>query len=169
MMPEKENKPLVLLVAIDFESESTVALETAVALARRAPPAVVHAIHVVEPLLSTTVTPLASVDFQRQARAQLELLISREHLEEVVIPHVHIGTPGGIIVRISESLWADIIVIGTHGRKGLERLLVGSVAELVVREALCSVLVARERRPESDVGIEPSTLAPALTKPAIPE
>lgn len=54
MMPQKENRPLVLLVAIDFESASDRALETAVALARRSRPAVVHAIDVVEALSSTT-------------------------------------------------------------------------------------------------------------------
>jgi nucleotide-binding universal stress UspA family protein len=48
------------------------------------------------------------------------------------------------VVRIAEEIHADAIVVGSHGRTGLERLFLGSVSEHVVRHAHCPVLVVRE-------------------------
>ena len=53
------------------------------------------------------------------------------------------GDPATEIARYSAEAGIDLIVIGTHGRTGEERLRMGSVAEKVVREALCSVLVVK--------------------------
>jgi nucleotide-binding universal stress UspA family protein len=53
------------------------------------------------------------------------------------------GDPAAEIVRVAEELPADFIVLGTHGRTGLLRLLMGSVAEEVVRKAPCPVLTIR--------------------------
>jgi nucleotide-binding universal stress UspA family protein len=49
------------------------------------------------------------------------------------------------LVEVAAELDADIIVIGTHGRTGLKRILLGSVAEMVVRRAGCPVFVVREK------------------------
>jgi len=54
------------------------------------------------------------------------------------------GDPAGEIVRLAEDEKAEMIVLGTHGRTGMTRLLMGSVAEAVVRRAPCPVLVYRE-------------------------
>ena len=54
------------------------------------------------------------------------------------------GDPAGEIIRLAEEEQADMIVLGTHGRTGMTRLLMGSVAEAVVRRAPCPVLVYRE-------------------------
>jgi nucleotide-binding universal stress UspA family protein len=54
------------------------------------------------------------------------------------------GDPASEIVRIAEDDAAEMIVLGTHGRTGVTRLLMGSVAEAVVRRAPCPVLVYRE-------------------------
>ena len=62
------------------------------------------------------------------------------------IPVNHIlveGDPAGEIVRYTHDAGIDLIVMGTHGRSGLQRLLMGSVAEKVMREAHCSVLVVK--------------------------
>jgi nucleotide-binding universal stress UspA family protein len=53
------------------------------------------------------------------------------------------GPPAQRIVFVAEELGADVIVMGTHGRKGLSRLLMGSVAEHVLRTAPCPVLTVR--------------------------
>ena len=53
------------------------------------------------------------------------------------------GDPGDEILRLSEALRCDLIVMGTHGRTGLGRLLTGSVAEEVLRKAVCPVLVVK--------------------------
>jgi nucleotide-binding universal stress UspA family protein len=62
--------------------------------------------------------------------------------------HVEVGSPKQNIVWLSESLPAGLVVVGTHGRTGLARLALGSVAEAVVRAAPCSVLVVRTPAPQ---------------------
>jgi nucleotide-binding universal stress UspA family protein len=57
------------------------------------------------------------------------------------------GDPVEVILRTAAKLPADLIVLGSHGRTGLARLLLGSVAEQVVRKATCPVLVVK--RPSS--------------------
>jgi nucleotide-binding universal stress UspA family protein len=60
------------------------------------------------------------------------------------VQHVFLeGDPATEIVHYAEDALIDLIVMGTHGRSGLERLLMGSVAEKVMREAPCSVLVVK--------------------------
>jgi nucleotide-binding universal stress UspA family protein len=56
------------------------------------------------------------------------------------------GQPADTIIRIAEERDADLIVMGTHGRTGLQHVLLGSVAEKVVRLAPCPVLTVRYRR-----------------------
>jgi nucleotide-binding universal stress UspA family protein len=53
------------------------------------------------------------------------------------------GVPDEVIVQVAEELPADLIVMGTHGRQGVTRLLMGSVAENVMRTAPCPVLTTR--------------------------
>jgi hypothetical protein len=65
------------------------------------------------------------------------------------------GTPAEGIVRFAEEVQADFIVMGTHGRTGLFRVLMGSVAEAVVRKAPCPVLTVRQPAPETDEKPEP--------------
>jgi nucleotide-binding universal stress UspA family protein len=62
----------------------------------------------------------------------------------IPIDHVFLeGDPASEIVRYAADAGIDLIVLGTHGRTGVERLLMGSVAEKVMREAPCSVLVVK--------------------------
>jgi nucleotide-binding universal stress UspA family protein len=60
-----------------------------------------------------------------------------------------LGTPSTEIVAIAKRDHYDVIVMGTHGRRGLEQLLLGSVAERVVRLASCPVLTVRETPPSA--------------------
>ncbi len=53
------------------------------------------------------------------------------------------GKPTVEILRVAEESNCDLIVMGTHGRRGLARMLMGSVAEHVVRNATCAVLVVK--------------------------
>jgi nucleotide-binding universal stress UspA family protein len=55
------------------------------------------------------------------------------------------GEPGEAIVAAAESEKADIIVVGSHGRSGVSRFLIGSVSDYVVRHAHCPVMVVRGR------------------------
>jgi nucleotide-binding universal stress UspA family protein len=63
---------------------------------------------------------------------------------QIAVSHVLLqGDPATEIVRYGRDMGADLIVMGTHGRTGLDRLLMGSVAEKVLRDAACSVLVVK--------------------------
>jgi nucleotide-binding universal stress UspA family protein len=53
------------------------------------------------------------------------------------------GDPAGLIVAVAEEIGCDLIVMGTHGRNGLGRILMGSVAEQVMRKAPCPVLTVK--------------------------
>ena len=57
------------------------------------------------------------------------------------------GDPADEIVALAEQEKADLIVMGTHGRTGLGRLLMGSVAEAVVRRTSCPVFTFKEKKP----------------------
>jgi nucleotide-binding universal stress UspA family protein len=62
----------------------------------------------------------------------------------ITVNHVLLeGDPAGEIARYAADAGIDVIVIGTHGRTGVDRLVMGSVAERVMREAPCSVLVVK--------------------------
>lgn len=87
------------------------------------------------------------------AFVQTRTLRALEHLAEQFrhrgIAQVHhrmeAGEPASVILRVAEENPFDLIVMGTHGRKGFERLVMGSVAERVVRQAHCPVLTVRVR------------------------
>jgi nucleotide-binding universal stress UspA family protein len=78
---------------------------------------------------------------------------SRPHLVEPerrlesagVVPtlHIHVGLPAEVIVKVAGELGADLIVMGTHGRGGLAGLVLGSVANHVLQQAACPVLLVK--------------------------
>jgi nucleotide-binding universal stress UspA family protein len=59
---------------------------------------------------------------------------------------VELGDPRDLIVRTAESIGADLVVVGSHGRTGLPRLLMGSVASYVVSHAPCDVMVIKQTK-----------------------
>lgn len=89
---------------------------------------------------------LPSLEAQQQARANL-LEVLRQAMARVGAEGEPLVVDGGAvsgIIRTADELQADLLVVGTHGRTGLPRILLGSVAEQLVRLASCSVLVARQ-------------------------
>jgi nucleotide-binding universal stress UspA family protein len=79
-------------------------------------------------------------------REQLEQI--RPLNPDIAVRHVLlVGEPADEITGYADAHRIDLIVMGTHGRTGLERLLMGSVAEQVLRDARCSVLVVKMPRP----------------------
>lgn len=64
--------------------------------------------------------------------------------------HVLMGTPASRLVEFANERGCDLVVIPSHGRRGLDRWLMGSVAERVVRLAPCPVLVLRAEAPDGD-------------------
>jgi len=76
------------------------------------------------------------------------------------IGHLLIGAPTHEILQLAASLKADLLIVGTHGRTGIERFVIGSVAEHVVRRASCPVLVVREKNYQTD--LEPEIEPPCV-------
>lgn len=76
-----------------------------------------------------------------QASKRLGKAVSFRHLYS----HFRVGAPAEQIVQLAVDLNADLIVVGTHGRRGVQRLLMGSVSERVVRLARCAVWIVRPK------------------------
>jgi nucleotide-binding universal stress UspA family protein len=149
--------PRHVLVASDLTDLALPALKAAVAAAAE-PGARLTVLHVVEPLREARpwVTTLAPPDvelferlMEQEADACKTLLVKqlesvggsgRTPPAEVVVAR---GPAAETIVSQADTRGADLLVVGTHGRRGLKHMLLGSVAERVVRMAGCSVLVAR--------------------------
>jgi universal stress protein A len=83
-------------------------------------------------------------NLERQASAALARMLPEAQRAQIeVIRSVVIGSPLRKIVEAAEAKHVDLIVMATHGRTGLSHLLIGSVAERVVRTAPCPVLTIR--------------------------
>ena len=141
-----------ILVAIDASEPSKVALQTAIALAKADGAALaivtVHDELFVEgsaaPEDFSEVATLIEID-ERDGKTLLEHARSAAGTAGVSDVTVRLldGEPATNIVDAARAHRADLIVVSTHGRTGLARFFVGSVAEHVIRHAPCSVLVAR--------------------------
>jgi nucleotide-binding universal stress UspA family protein len=136
-----------ILCPIDFSKTSDAAVVSASKLARRYG-AKLHLVHVYEPVFADGYMegmpmqpPPADLD---AIRARLEAI--RPAGGETIECHHELifGFPGGSIVGYAASNDIDLIVMGTHGRSGPSRLLMGSVAEAVMRAASCPVLVVHD-------------------------
>jgi nucleotide-binding universal stress UspA family protein len=128
-----------ILYATDFSPYSNQAYFHAVALAESHAASLIIA-HVYTP--GGAVPPDAGPDERAFWRGQLEQI--RPVNPHIPVQHVLLeGDPAEEIIRYAGATRADLIVMGTHGRTGLERLLMGSVAEKVLRSAPCSVLVVK--------------------------
>lgn len=131
-----------ILHPTDFSERSQDAFELACVLTRDHGSRLVL-LHVTDPptiaAYGQSVVPLDSEKLRQEAEARLDGL---------EVPHADVraerrlveGVPAAEVLRIAQEIEADVIVMGTHGRTGLKRLLMGSVAEQVVREANCPVL-----------------------------
>ena len=140
-----------ILCSVDFSPGSTEALRLAAAMC--APDTALVLIHVWQPLAYTYGAEsalTADIVNSIQGDAERELASAKREVERLgprrVETSFQIGSAWREIVRVLEDDRAfDLAVIGTHGRTGLSHVLLGSVAEKVVRHAPCPVLVARVR------------------------
>lgn len=144
--------PFRVVVGCDFSPLSQIAITMAATVAAPVPGATVEVIYVSPPIgskLSYTQRADATDDIRDQLKAFIEAGIRAAAVPAIKVnAHVYPGEPGTEILRLAEDMEADLIVVGTHGRVGVKRLLMGSVAEAVMREARCPVLVMRRRHYE---------------------
>ena len=131
-----------ILYPTDFSSYSNQAYFHAVSLAEKHE-ACLTVLFVYNPDKVTTPGNLSSTE-EIRAYWQNQLESIRPIDPTIQVQHVLLeGEPADEIVRFGRDACVDLIVMGTHGRTGVERLLLGSVAEKVLREAACSVLVVK--------------------------
>jgi len=149
------------IVGIDYSDSSKIALLTAARIVSAVPGGELHVVHVITPYrpyshdggaLTGLLYPNTGAEFSSWlAKAREDV---REGLPkfcakvlnaalEGTVGHVRIGRADRELVVLAGELKADLLVVGTHGHTGLERVFLGSVAERVVRAAPCAVLVAR--------------------------
>lgn len=141
--------PPCLLVAIDFSQSSHAALAWALRHAEGRPHAL-HLVHVVEDLPGmTSARERAEADAElicASAVAELAKLAPGKGSPEAPVVHVRRGHPVRTILACATELGAELLVVGSHGHTGLERMLVGSVAERLVRLSECPVVVVKQPR-----------------------
>lgn len=134
-----------ILAPIQFDDPTFNALHYAERLARESG-GVLHLLHVIEKYPALGEPDVSENDnIEEEKTSQVRLTeIARQQLGDVKYQvHVAAAAPRALakaIVRVSEEVAADVIVIRTHGRKGLAHLIIGSVAEDLVRNATCPVL-----------------------------
>ena len=148
------SKPFrTVLIATDFSPGGQSASRQLERLLAGVTRARVHVVHVLEPLyLAATPEPIwIDVERTRQPEARRELERVATQLQSRLGPtvgvrtHLLAGTAHDQICKLGAKLRADVIVVGTHGRTGLRHVLLGSVAERVVRHAARPVLTVPVR------------------------
>jgi nucleotide-binding universal stress UspA family protein len=141
-----------ILLATDFSEASDAALDYARTLCD-AFGATLHVLHVLEDLAAhawTTEVYVAALpgvheEMERQARERLEQLMTvEERARRDAVLALRNGSPFVEVVRYARDEHMDLIVLGTHGRGAIAHMLLGSVAERVVRKAHCPVLTVRQ-------------------------
>jgi nucleotide-binding universal stress UspA family protein len=152
-----------VLVATDFGEASDAALLYGRTIAMKFG-ATLHVVHVADNVFthafgpeSTALLPTIQTDIERAARQRLtELLTDSDRSGPPTKSMVLTASaPAFAIVDYATDNDIDLIILGTHGRKGLEHVVLGSVAEKVVRMAPCPVLTVHH--PEHDF-VQPDTL-----------
>lgn len=144
-----------ILVGTDFSEPSQVALKYAKALATAFGSAI-HVLHVLEdPLVNAPMSegylppPQLYEELRRHADQRLNELLSPDDKQaHRATLAMRSGSPFVELVRYAKSESIDLIVLGTHGRGAIAHLLMGSVAECVVRKAPCPVLTVRHPQHE---------------------
>jgi len=140
--------PRNILVPVELGVQTEPVLDYAVSLAAKLD-AKIHLLHVVgRPLLGSEI-PIAVTETNMDAilarcQQQLEYLAAQRTTRAPFGPVLlKIGDARAVIDATAAELGIDLIVMGTHGRRGVARVLLGSVAESVVRTACCPVLLVR--------------------------
>jgi nucleotide-binding universal stress UspA family protein len=136
-----------ILVAVDEDPVSAHAARIGLDLAKCLG-AKLALVYVIDPssaaLPDTGIPPSELVSLRKQdAKRLLAGFRQNAASSDTPLEFVQVGTPATEIVRTATEWPADLVVIGSHGRRGLSRALLGSVAEAVMRHALCPVLIAR--------------------------
>ncbi len=141
-----------ILAPTDFSEYSKQAVASALELAKKfgAKLSILHVVELppypVEGYVPPSLTPTFLEDLERQASQELAQLVPEAESAGVEVARlVAVGSPYRKIIDMAEAEQVDLIVMATAGRTGFSRLVMGSIAERVVRTASCPVLTIRPR------------------------
>jgi nucleotide-binding universal stress UspA family protein len=148
--------PFVIVVGIDYSNIGNQALSRALEVASLHQGAEVHVVNVGSPPWSpghgSALDKAIDVDAglrQVQQHAAEFVAAMPPHLDKTrirrVVAHLRTGSPATSIAQLAADLDADLVVVGSHGHRGLERFFLGSVAERVSRLARCAVWIVRPK------------------------
>jgi nucleotide-binding universal stress UspA family protein len=166
-----------IVVGFDFSELAERALQEALVIASRRPSPVLHVVVVGLQaanmlLMPDNSEPVTKAGARENVRLRVTELIEEFHsahgpsriteLSVYVLTGLSAGDTGHLIAEVAKDVDAEVILVGSHGRRGLARMLLGSVAERVVREARTSVYVVR---PSDFVD---GTKVPAIEPPLAP-
>ena len=164
-------KPYVIVVGIDFSDIGNAALARAFELASAEEDGEVHVVYVARgygPLVHMDTGAELVTEAMDDASQKLKVFVE-ERLASFVekrsaqnlgtfsraVTHIRLDAPAEEIAQLASDLEASLVVVGTHGRRGVRRLLLGSVAEGVVRLSPCATLVVRPPEAGAVPQIEP--------------
>jgi nucleotide-binding universal stress UspA family protein len=137
------NKPI--LVPFDFSEHSHLAVDKAIELANtKSQIRILQVLPTFVPLAPEGF-PLEAVDDQVRIENTVKALANEfvDSRYAGILREVLVGDPGTVCAERAEEIGAELIVVSSHGRSGISRLLLGSVAERILRLAKCPVLVIK--------------------------
>lgn len=139
-----------ILCPVDFDENSIAALDAAADMARQSG-AAIEVLHVVPMIIQPGESPVYVDVYAAEEKSSRDKLmaLAEEHLAGVKHElKLTVAQPSAAILHAEKADRPDVIVMSTHGRRGLAHLVLGSVAERVVREASCPVLTVHGRNSE---------------------
>jgi len=144
--------PRNIVVALDSSPGAANVLSSALRTLQGTPSAVLHVVHVFRTSridharVGVPSTPAVVIEEAREDNLEARVREARLRSQRHVVGHFAVGDPAKEVLRLCRELKADLLVVGTHDSRGLERWLLGSIAETFVRKASCPVLVVRSSR-----------------------
>lgn len=135
------SRPLQVVVAVDLDDTGAVVMQRAAGLALRGGVSL-HVCHATPLGGNAAADEQRIADAKRRLHAWLSPFVIDTPLTSLVQAYPGLGDPADVIVQLAVDVEADVIIVGSHRRRGIERWMDGSVSEEVLRRAPCSVFVA---------------------------
>jgi nucleotide-binding universal stress UspA family protein len=145
MKPDTDR--VVIVAAIDRTAASDSVVYTATGLARAISGAELHFVHVIVEPPTNALSPLPMGELLHEGRTFLDEVMKQAEAKFAgrIVGHLGVGSAQKQILQLASDLEADLIVVGSHNKGALARMMLGSVSQAVVNKAQCAVLVARPK------------------------
>jgi len=152
-----KTKDRIVVVGTDLGAHGDRAIAEGVSLLVSGSARVLHVVYAVDPqrfpgppvghpLLTQVENALASGPAEVRGRVLLATSMhDLPYRADSIVAHARVGLPVDVLLQACVDFDADLVILGTHGRQGLDRLLLGSVAEELLKKARCPVLIARRK------------------------